>query len=83
VKFTTKYFQTYSTRGPTTKVLQKMAAFWVVVPCAIAMMMMKTASISDTSVNVYQTAWRNNPEVSHHRLVSSLTPQHLTANDVT
>jgi hypothetical protein len=27
--------------------------------------MMETASISETSVNFYQTTWRNNPEDSH------------------
>jgi hypothetical protein len=28
-------------------------------------LMMEAASSSETSVNFYQTAWRNNPEVSH------------------
>jgi hypothetical protein len=28
-------------------------------------LMMETASTSETSVNFYQTTWRNNPEDSH------------------
>jgi hypothetical protein len=28
-------------------------------------MMMEAASTSETSVNFYQTTWRNNPEDSH------------------
>jgi hypothetical protein len=32
---------------------------------AIALMM-DAASTSETSVNFYQTTWRNNPEDSHH-----------------
>jgi hypothetical protein len=41
-----------------------MAVFWVVVPCNIALMM-EAASISETSVNFYQTTRRNNSEYSH------------------
>jgi hypothetical protein len=36
----------------------KMAVFWVVAPWAIALMM-EAASTSETSVNLYKTAWRN------------------------
>jgi hypothetical protein len=39
--------------------LSKMAVFWVVA------MMMKAASISETSVNFHQTTRCNNPEDSH------------------
>jgi hypothetical protein len=39
--------------------------------------MMEAASTSETSVNFYQTAWRNNPEDSHlhtrRRKTSNLT----------
>jgi hypothetical protein len=31
----------------------------------IRAMMMEAASTSETSVNFYQTTWRNNPEDSH------------------
>jgi hypothetical protein len=37
----------------------KMAVFWVVASCCA--LMMKTESTSETSVNFYQTIWRNNP----------------------
>jgi hypothetical protein len=36
-----------------------MAVFWVIA------LMMEAASTSETSVNSYQTTWRNNPEDSH------------------
>jgi hypothetical protein len=57
-----------------------MAVFWVVAPCSLVevyqrfrgaaiiraiALMMEAASTSETSVNVYQTTWRNNPEDSH------------------
>jgi hypothetical protein len=38
----------------------------------IEMMMMEAASTSETSVNVYQTTRRNNPEDSHLRLLNGL-----------
>jgi hypothetical protein len=40
----------------------KRTVFWVV---AIIALMMLVASTSETSVNFYQTARRNNPEDSH------------------
>jgi hypothetical protein len=47
----------------------KMAVFWVVAPCKprglLIALMMEAASISETSVNIYQTTRRNNPEDSH------------------
>jgi hypothetical protein len=53
----------------------KMVVFWVVAPCSLAevyrrfrgaiALMMEAASTSETSVNVYQTAWRNNSEHSN------------------
>jgi hypothetical protein len=50
----------------------KMAVFWVVAPCSLGILhhmgnvlMMEAAYISETSVNVYQTTRRNNPEDSH------------------
>jgi hypothetical protein len=42
----------------------KMIVFWVVAPCRAIAMMMEAASTSETSVNFYQTARRNNPEDS-------------------
>jgi hypothetical protein len=43
-----------------------MADFWVVAPCSDEIaLMMEAASTSETSVNFYQTTWRNNPEHSH------------------
>jgi hypothetical protein len=39
--------------------------FWVVAPCRAIALMMEAASTSETSVNVYQTTRRNNPEDSH------------------
>jgi hypothetical protein len=47
-----------------------MAVFWVVAPRNLARglliaLMMEAASISETSVNFYQTTRRNNPEDSH------------------
>jgi hypothetical protein len=53
----------------------KMTVFWDLAPCslvevyrrfsAIVALMMEAASTSETSVNFYQTARRNNPEDSH------------------
>jgi hypothetical protein len=46
----------------------KMADVWDVASCnlvEIAMMMMDAVSISETSVNFYQTTQRNIPEDSH------------------
>jgi hypothetical protein len=53
----------------------KMAVNWVVGPCSLVevyrhfrgayTLMMKAASTSETSVNFYQTARRNNPEDNH------------------
>jgi hypothetical protein len=44
----------------------KMAVFWVVAPCSNqGVLMMEAASTSETSVDVYQTTWRYNPEDSH------------------
>jgi hypothetical protein len=37
----------------------KMAVFWDVAPCSL---MTEAASASETSVNFYQTTWRNIPE---------------------
>jgi hypothetical protein len=37
----------------------------VVLAISIIALMMELGSISETSVNLYQTAWRNNPEDSH------------------
>jgi hypothetical protein len=48
-----------------------MAVFWVVAPCSLVevyrhfnwaiALMIEAASTSETSVNFYQTAWRNIP----------------------
>jgi hypothetical protein len=49
----------------------KMADFWVVAPCSLVRviaLMKEAASTSETSVNFYQTARRNNPEDSHLHL---------------
>jgi hypothetical protein len=43
----------------------KMAVFWIVAPYSLITLMMKAASISETSVNFYQTTRRHNPEDSH------------------
>jgi hypothetical protein len=57
----------------------KMAVLWVVASCSLVevyllpsasgrrpdVLMMEAASTSETSVNFYQTTWRNNPEDSH------------------
>jgi hypothetical protein len=40
----------------------KMAVFWVLAPCSV---MAEAASTSETSVNLYQTTRRNNPEESY------------------
>jgi hypothetical protein len=48
----------------------KMAVFWVVAPCIS--LMMEAASTSETSVNFYQTTWRNNPEDSQLRRLRAL-----------
>jgi hypothetical protein len=57
----------------------KNAVFWVVSPCSlveidvsvpasiIIALMMEAASTSETSVNVYQTTRRDNPQDSHLR----------------
>jgi hypothetical protein len=50
-----------------------MAVFWVVAPCSLLevyqrwliALMMKAASISETSINFYQTTWRNHQEDWH------------------
>jgi hypothetical protein len=49
----------------------KIAAFWVVAPCSLVMMM-EAASTSETLVNFYQTTRRYNPEDSHHHLCACL-----------
>jgi hypothetical protein len=36
-----------------------------VLAASIIALMMEAASTPETSVNVYQTTWRNNPEGSH------------------
>jgi hypothetical protein len=49
----------------------KIAVFWVVAPCSLVgfiraiSLTMEAESTSETSVNSYQTARRNNPEDSH------------------
>jgi hypothetical protein len=44
----------------------KMAVFWVVAPCRLAIaLVMVAARTSETLVNFYQTTWRYNPEDSH------------------
>jgi hypothetical protein len=62
-----------------TAVSMKMAVFWVIAPrslvelydvsevlaASIISLVMKAASISETSVNVYNTTRRNNPEDTH------------------
>jgi hypothetical protein len=42
-----------------------MAVFWVVAPCRAIALMVEAARTSETSVNVYQTIRRCNPEDSH------------------
>jgi hypothetical protein len=49
-------------------------------------MLMEAAGTSETSVNLYQTAWHNNPEDSHlythcHENLSSLS-KHVTLKNV-
>jgi hypothetical protein len=49
-----------------TAAIMKMAVFWVFTQHILAIaLMMEAASISETSVNFYQTTQRNNPEDSH------------------
>jgi hypothetical protein len=50
-----------------TAVSMKMTVFWDIQPSSLAFidLLMKAASISETSVNFYQTTRRNNPEDSH------------------
>jgi hypothetical protein len=45
--------------------LEMHAASFVTAMNAFIALMMKAASISETSENVYQTTGRNNPEASH------------------
>jgi hypothetical protein len=48
------------------KVIQKVAVFWDVAPCKLAIaLMLEAVSLSETSVNIYQTTWRNIPEDNH------------------
>jgi hypothetical protein len=48
-----------------------MAVFWVVAPCGLVevyrliALMLEAASSSETSVNLYKSTRRNNPEDSH------------------
>jgi hypothetical protein len=48
--------------------------------CAIALMM-EAADTHETSVNVYQTTWRNNPEDSHLHIAAVIT-SNITSEDV-
>jgi hypothetical protein len=60
-----------------TKLIMKMAVFWVVAPCSLVevykrfrgriALMMEAAGTSETLVNFYQTTRRYNPEDSHLR----------------
>jgi hypothetical protein len=51
----------------------KMAVFWVVVPCGLAIaLMMEAARTSETLVNFYQTTRHYNPENSNLQKKSSL-----------
>jgi hypothetical protein len=66
----------------------KMAVFWVAAPCSNvyqhfrgaccfhhqgdSTVMMETASTCETSVNFYQTTWRNNPKGSHLQKETSM-----------
>jgi hypothetical protein len=47
------------------KFLLKMAVFWVMRRVLLIALIMQAASTSETSVNVYHTTRRNNPEDSH------------------
>jgi hypothetical protein len=55
----------------TTYLSLKMAVFWVVAPCSLVevyrliALMMKAASTSEMSVNIYQTTRHNTSEESH------------------
>jgi hypothetical protein len=46
-----------------------MVASWVIAPCnlveVLIALIMEAASTSETSVNFYQTIWRNNPGDIH------------------
>jgi hypothetical protein len=53
----------------------KMAVFWVVAPCSLVEVYRRFRGAcclhhqdNETSVNFYQTTWRNNPENSHLQL---------------
>jgi hypothetical protein len=72
----------------------KMAAFWDIAPCSLVevyrrfIALIEIASTSETSVNFYQTTWRNIPEDSHHLnkrsilILSSLLRQGLPSEVV-
>jgi hypothetical protein len=50
---------------------KKMAVFWDVGPCiAVIALMMEAVQTSETSVNLFQSAWRYNPEDGHLQLYS-------------
>jgi hypothetical protein len=56
-----------------TAVSMKIAVFWVVAPCSLAIaLMMEAARTSETLVNFYQTTRSYNPEDSNLRLRSCL-----------
>jgi hypothetical protein len=46
----------------------KMVVLWVVAPWSAIILMIEAANTPETSVNFYQTTWRNNPEDSHLQL---------------
>jgi hypothetical protein len=57
-----------------TAVNTKMAVFWFVAPCSLAItLLMEAARTSETSVNFYQTTRRYNPEDSHLRFHQSVS----------
>jgi hypothetical protein len=77
-KIIVSYILRYLTLRGENKFRVTMAVFWVVTPCslvevyrrfrdAMIVLMMEAASNTETSVNFYQTTWRNNPEDSHPR----------------
>jgi hypothetical protein len=51
-------------QGGQSKVM-KMAVFWDAAHNLFTALMMEAVSTSETSVNFYQTTWRNIPEDSH------------------
>jgi hypothetical protein len=56
-----------------------MAVFWVIAPCRAIGLMKEAANTSETSVNFYQTTWRNKPEDSHlHTRHSENLKSHLS-----